>query len=117
MCWLALLAVPASAATPSATALPEITGTACAGQILSSTTGTFAGTAPITYSRAWQRCDETGAACVPIAGAGGATYTLATADVGRTIRVAVVATNLEGAASATSPATATIAPPIGDPAT
>ena len=119
MCWLALLAVPASAAAPSATALPAITGTARVGQIFSSTTGTFAGTAPITCSRAWQRCDETGAACVPIAGAGGATYTLATADVGRTIRIAVTATNLEGAASATSPATATIAPlapPIGDPA-
>jgi hypothetical protein len=116
--WLVLLAVPANAAAPSATALPTITGTPRAGQILTSTTGTFTGTAPLTYGRAWQRCDETGAACGPIAGAGGATYTLASADVGRTIRVIVTATNLEGSASTTSPATpviAPLAPPANDP--
>jgi hypothetical protein len=115
--WLVPLAVPASAAAPAASALPTITGTPRAGQILTSTTGTFTGTAPLTYSRAWQRCDETGAACAPIAGSGGATYTLAGADVGRTIRVIVTATNLEGAASATSPATpvvAPLAPPVND---
>ena len=119
VCCLSLLAVPAYAATPSATGLPSITGNERAGQILTATTGTFAGTAPITYSRAWQRCDAAGGDCVPIAGASGATYLLAPADVGRTIRVAVTATNLEGSANATSPATATIAPsapPVGDPA-
>jgi hypothetical protein len=118
-CWLALLAVPANAAAPTATGLPSITGNARAGQVLTSTTGTFTGTAPITYGRAWQRCDAAGGTCVPIAGAGGATYTLATADVGKTIRVAVTATNLEGSASASSAATATIAPlapPVSDPA-
>ncbi|MFP5363687.1 MAG: hypothetical protein ACLGI5_13270 [Thermoleophilia bacterium] len=117
-CWLALLAVPANAAAPAPTGLPSITGNARAGQVLTATTGTFSGTAPITYSRAWQRCDETGAACAPIAGAGAATYTLTGADVGSTIRITVTATNLEGSASATSPATATIAPlapPLGDP--
>ncbi|MGH2942471.1 MAG: hypothetical protein ACRDLN_06835, partial [Solirubrobacteraceae bacterium] len=107
---LALLVVPASAAAPTPTALPSISGNARAGQILTSTTGTFAGTAPITYTRAWQRCDETGAACSPIAAAGAATYTLAAADVGKTIRVTVTATNLEGSANATSAATVVIAP-------
>lgn len=113
----ALLAVPASAAAPTATGLPAITGNARQGQLLTSTTGTFTGTAPIAYGRAWLRCDETGAACVPIAGAGAATYTLAAADVGRTIRVTVTATNLEGSASATSPATAVVGPlqpPVND---
>jgi hypothetical protein len=117
--WLVLMAVPANAAAPTAMGLPAISGNARAGQILTSTTGTFTGTGPLTYSRAWLRCDESGAACAPIAGAGGATYTLAPADVGKTIRVAVTATNLEGAATATSPATATIAPPappVNDPA-
>ncbi len=108
--FLSLLAVPASAAAPSATGLPAITGTARAGQVLTSTTGIFAGTAPLTYGRTWQRCDETGAACVPIAGASAATYTLAAADVGKTIRVAVLATNLEGSAGATSAPTAIVAP-------
>jgi hypothetical protein len=115
--YLALLAVPASAAAPTATGLPAISGTARAGQVLTSTTGLFAGTAPLTYGRTWQRCDETGGACTPIAAASSATYTLAAADVGRTIRVTVTATNLEGSASVSSPATAVIAPlapPLND---
>jgi len=114
---LALLAVPASAAAPTATSLPAISGNARAGQTLSSTTGLFTGTAPMTYGRSWQRCDATGGACTPIAAAGAATYTLGAADVGRTIRVTVTATNLEGSASASSAATAMIAPlapPLND---
>lgn len=117
-CLLALLAVPANAAAPTATGLPTISGNARAGQILTSTTGTFAGTGPLTYSRAWHRCDETGGACVPIAAMSGVTYTLTGADIGNTIRVAVTATNVEGSAVATAPATATIAPlapPVNDP--
>jgi hypothetical protein len=108
--FLALLAVPASAAAPAPTALPAISGTARAGQILSSTTGTFSGTAPLTYGRTWQRCDDTGANCTAIVGASAATYTLAAADVGKTIRVTVLATNVEGSASATSAPTAIVAP-------
>ncbi|HTN23711.1 MAG TPA: hypothetical protein VL120_06960, partial [Solirubrobacteraceae bacterium] len=107
---LGLLAVPADAAAPAATGLPAISGTARAGQTLTSTTGTFSGTAPLTYVRAWQRCDDTGAACAPIAGANAATYVAAAADVGKTLRVAVTATNLEGAASVSSAATAIVAP-------
>ena len=117
--WLGLLAVPANAAAPSATGVPTITGNARAGQTLTSTTGIFAGTAPMTYTRAWQRCDETGAVCSPIAGASAAAYTPVAADVGKTIRVAVTATNVEGSATTTSAATAVIAPlspPINDPA-
>lgn len=115
--YLALLAVPASAAAPTATGLPSITGNARGGQVLTSTTGLFAGTAPLTYGRTWQRCDETGSACAPIAAASAATYTLAAADVGKTVRVTVTATNLEGSASVSSPATAVIAPlapPLND---
>ncbi len=114
---LALLAVPASAAAPAATGLPAIAGTARQGQVLTSTAGAFSGTAPITTSRAWQRCDETGAACAPIASASAATYTLAAADVGRTLRVSVTATNLEGSATVGSPATALVgalSPPVND---
>ncbi|MEA2242587.1 MAG: hypothetical protein QOD24_2143, partial [Solirubrobacteraceae bacterium] len=115
--WLALLAVPAIAAAPAATAVPTITGNARAGQTLTSTTGIFAGSTPLAYGRAWQRCDSGGAACVPIAGASAATYTPVAADVGNTIRVTVTATNVEGSASSSSPATAVIAPlspPIND---
>ena len=115
---LGLLAVPADAAAPAATGLPAISGTARAGQTLTSTTGTFSGTAPLTYVRAWQRCDDTGAACAPIAGASATTYVAAAADVGKTLRVAITATNLEGSASVSSAATAIVAPlapPVNTP--
>jgi hypothetical protein len=115
--FLTLLAVPASAAAPAATGLPVVSGTARAGQVLTSTTGIFSGTAPLTYGRTWQRCDTTGAACTPIVGASAATYTLAAADVGTTIRVTVMATNVEGSASSTSaptPIVAPLAPPVND---
>ena len=46
-----------------------------------------------------------------IAGATSSTYTLQPADVGKTVRVKVTATNVDGSASATSPATARIAAP------
>jgi hypothetical protein len=93
---------------PQNTALPAITGTAATGQTLTATTGTFTGDAPITYSYQWQRCDAAGASCVPIGGATGQTYLVATPDLGRRIRVVVTATNALGSANATSAPTAVV---------
>jgi glucose/arabinose dehydrogenase len=45
-----------SASGPSNTAPPTITGTPQVGGTLTSSTGTWSGTAPITYARQWQRC-------------------------------------------------------------
>ena len=93
---------------PANTALPTITGTAQDGQTLTSTTGTWNGTTPLTYSRQWRRCDSAGANCTDISGATATTYTATSADVGSKIRVVVTATNGAGSANATSAATASV---------
>jgi hypothetical protein len=71
--------------------MPSITGTLQVGQVLTSTTGTWAGTA-VTISRQWLRCSATGDQCVAIAGATAATYTPAAADRNLRLRVRVTAT-------------------------
>ncbi|HEX8066223.1 MAG TPA: hypothetical protein VF520_06835 [Thermoleophilaceae bacterium] len=104
----------ASAAPPSGTGLPTISGTTQDGQTLTSTNGTWAGTAPMTFTRQWRRCNASGASCSDISGATGATYVLTPSDVGSTIRVVVTATNAGGSASATSAQTGVVTaiPPV-----
>ena len=67
----------------------------------------WSGTSPLTYTYAWLRCDADGANCVATS-ATRATYPLANADSGHTLRVVVRAQNAAGAASATSAATAVV---------
>jgi hypothetical protein len=71
--------------------MPSITGTLQVGQVLTSTTGTWAGAA-VTISRQWLRCSAIGDQCVAIAGATAATYTPAAADRNLRLRVRVTAT-------------------------
>jgi hypothetical protein len=66
------------------------------GNVLSCTTGTWTGTAPITYAYVWKN-DGT-----PIGGATASTYTTVSGDVGHSVTCAVAATNSVGSASATS---------------
>ena len=94
---------------PVNTALPVVSGVARDGQTLTSTPGTWVGTATITTARQWLRCDNTGAACASIAGATAATYVLVAADVAKTIRVRVTATNAVGSTPADSAQTAVVA--------
>ncbi|MDQ1702775.1 MAG: large repetitive protein, partial [Frankiaceae bacterium] len=96
-------------APPVNTALPTISGTATDGQTLTSTTGTWTGTPVITYGYQWRRCDSAGASCADIAGATASTYTQVSADVGKTIRVVVTATNGGGSTPATSAQTGVVA--------
>ena len=82
---------------PTNSVAPVISGTTIVGQVLTSTTGTWSGTAPITYSYQWKR----GATNI---GTNSSTYTLVQADAGNTsnITCVVTATNASGSANATS---------------
>jgi mannan endo-1,4-beta-mannosidase len=98
---------------PSNTSLPTIAGTAQIGQTLTATSGTWSGSAPITYAYQWLRCNSSGAGCANISGATATSYLLASADQGSTLRVSVRATNPYGSATAQSAATSVVgsAPP------
>ena len=85
---------------PSNSSPPVISGTATVGQSLSTSTGAWSGTAPISYSYQWARCSST---CIAISSATTASYTLTTAEAsGDKIVVLVTATNSAGSATATS---------------
>ena len=86
------------AATP--TEAPVISGIAQEGRSLVSSLGSWSADGdPDTYAIRWQRCDTGGNACVDIAGAQAAIYTLGSADVGSTVRSVVTATDSAGPTS------------------
>ena len=105
----AVTAVIQPGAGPQNTAPPTVSGTPTEGQSLVAANGTWAGAAPITFTYVWQRCDTTGAACAAITGATANNYVLASADVGKTIRLAVTAKNTLGSQTQITGPTATIA--------
>ena len=107
----AVLAIGAAAFTVNATSAtsdspPVISGTAQAGETLTTTNGTWTGTPTFTYQ--WQRCGSTGTACANISGATTNTYVPTSADVGNTDRVVVTATEGAVVTDAASAATAVI---------
>jgi hypothetical protein len=101
---------PPPPAAPVNTAPPQVTGTTTQGNALSTTSGTWSGT-PTSYSYQWRDCDASGANCTNISGATATGYTLASTDVGHTLRAVVTATNAGGNTSASSAATAVVAAP------
>jgi hypothetical protein len=104
----AATAVIAAGAAPQNSGPPIVSGTPTEGQTLVGSDGTWAGAATIAFTYAWSRCDATGGACVPIAGATAKTYVLTTADVDKTVRLAVTAKNTLGSETETSIPTAPI---------
>jgi subtilisin family serine protease len=108
----------ASTAPPADLTAPTISGTAQEGQRLSALTGSWSGS-PTGYSYEWRRCDPSGANCAALA-ATSSSYSLQTADVGSTLRVAVTASNAAGAStavSASSPMVAAAVAPAPAPST
>jgi len=75
---------------PVNTVNPTITGTPAVGSTLTATSGTWTGTAPITYEYQWER---NGA---DIVGATAATYLVDALDEGTNLQVKVTATNVAG---------------------
>lgn len=100
--------VTAPAQPPTNAVPPSIKGTPTVGQTLTAVDGTFTGTAPLTYSHQWLRCDQPGNTCAPISGATASTYTLTTADAGHAFRVIVAAKNSAGSQNVTSPPTGVV---------
>jgi hypothetical protein len=100
-----------SARPPTPKQPPAITGTAQQGSTLSTTPGIWDGDTPITFRYQWLRCDSKGGSCSDISGAAAQAYALASADVGRRVRVHVIATNAAGSAAADSQASALVAAP------
>jgi Carboxypeptidase regulatory-like domain/Domain of unknown function (DUF5122) beta-propeller len=93
---------------PANSSPPTISGAATEGEALTANAGTWSGSTPINQGFQWRRCESAGAGCVDIAAATAATYALAAADVGHTIRVRETASNAYGEGSADSAATAVI---------
>ena len=100
---------------PESSERPEISGSQQEGSVLTGSDGTWTG-AP-SLSRRWLRCDAAGAAGADIPGATSATYRLGGADLGRTLRLRVTATNAGGTAERDSAPTGTIValPPVPAP--
>jgi predicted secreted protein len=90
---------------PYNTVLPAITGTLSGTNTQTTTNGTWAGDATITYARQWQRgnvADPNDPSWVNIAAATGTTYALTASDTGKYIRCRVTATNSVGSTIAFS---------------
>ena len=99
---------------PGNLTLPVISGAAQDQAVLTTSTGTWEGTPPLEYSYQWSSCTSAGASCKKITGATSASYTIPTAEIGKTIRVGVTATNGAGSKAVNSAVTAVItaAPPV-----
>lgn len=109
------MAVPAT--PPVNTAEPAITGRAEQGRTLTSSTGSWSGTQPITFAYQWVRCGTDGGRpdggdCTIISGATGRRYQLVRADVDFRMRARVTATNAQGSHTvASNPTTVVLGPP------
>jgi hypothetical protein len=121
----AALLVPASGSARSETApkntgQPTISGAAVQGSTLTTSNGSWSGTAPITYQYRWLRCDTSGGGvngvnCSTIPGETRKTYVLTGSDVGHRIRSRVIATNQDGTGSFNSNATRVVKANAGPP--
>jgi hypothetical protein len=92
--------------SPSAVTVPWISGRATPAGALTLTGASWEGTAPITQTVTWERCDAR--TCVPVGN--GDSYTVHPDDVGQQIRATVQATNAWGATWRTTPAVLIEAP-------
>jgi hypothetical protein len=93
---------------PTVRAVPTIEGEAREGKALTATRGEWGGTTPIRYAFQWRQCRADGTGCTNIVGQTNSAYTVRGADVNRTIRVRVTATNDDGSATAVSQPTPTV---------
>jgi len=101
---------PVAAWLPVARNVPAISGTAQLPNTLGAVRAGWETTPDTHYALQWRRCAADGTGCADITGAVGQTYRLVSADVGATIRLAQIATDADGSATATSAASAIVLP-------
>src|SRR5262245_15694226 len=101
-------AVVQGSARPRVVSPPTISGSPVAGATQTADPGTWSGTQPISFTYQWRSCNSAGGNCSSIAGATAKTYVARQADVGRTLRVRVTATNAIASDTATSAPTAVV---------
>ena len=89
---------------PANVSAPEILGQDQAGQVLTSSVGTWTGS-PQKFTYRWRRCDASGASCIAIPHATGPRRTLTPDDIGSTLSLVVTATGKGGSSSATAATT------------
>jgi len=120
----ALLAPSGGAArsetAPMNTGQPVVSGSATQGSTLTTSNGSWSGTAPITYQYRWLRCGTGGGGvngvnCATIPGETRKSYVLTGVDVGHRIRSRVIATNSSGSSSFNSNATSVVKANAGPP--
>lgn len=93
---------------PQNTAAPSVSGTPQEGSTVTTSNGQWSSTSSTAFSYQWQRCDSAGANCADIAGATNQSYAVQTADVGKTLRSVVTASNADGAGKASSAPTSVV---------
>lgn len=101
------------AVVPKNTEAPAVVGTAQDGELVAAKDGEWDGTDPMTFTYQWQVCDGAGGNCANVNGATGKVYRIATADVGRRLRVQVTAKNASGSKTVAAEATAPVVHPTG----
>ena len=91
---------------PTNSVVPTISGTSRTGSMLTATTGTWSGSPTFAYQ--WQRASTSSETYSNISSAISNTYVLTDSDIGKYIKVSVVATNGVGSASVLSDATSVV---------
>lgn len=105
----------ARAGAPKNTLPPALSGAAVDGGTLQTSTGTWTGIQPISYSYQWRRCTAAGSGCSSISGATATSYAVTSADVGSTLSAVVTARNKAGTStSRTTPSAVVAAEPPED---
>ena len=95
------------AARPVNVGPPQIVGKAQAGQMLTTTVGTWTGS-PKKFAYRWRRCNAAGTSCIAIPHAIQSHYALTPDDIGSTLSLVVTGTGAGGSTSATAPTTGVV---------
>jgi hypothetical protein len=92
---------------PKVVSLPSVGGVLEDAQTLTAGKGTWEGSEP-SYSYQWKLCNKAGGSCENISGATAATLGLVEGQIGKTLKLAVTATNSRGSTTAESGATSEV---------